>query len=128
MTGQATPQEKKLCAALRKELYAEYREGVLEVLPQYHDGHKTIDIRIILYDDDDEEVGGFDIEVDGSHHPSSRQLLSDIDRTHYSHEDGYDTIRVPNWNVDNKLKETVQAISEAVRRDLDDIYGDDDEF
>lgn len=127
-SDKATPQEKKLCAALRKELYSEYKEGVLEVLPQFWDGHKTVDIRIVLYDDDDEEVGGFDIEVDGSQHASSKQLLSDIDRAHYSHEEGFDTLRIPNWNVDNKLKDTVSAIAQAVRRDLDDIYGDKDEW
>lgn len=90
----ATPYEKKLHAALRREK--------INALLQYTDGHKTIDIAI--------KDASLYIEVDGPYHQSLEQQITDSLRDLYSRKAGFDTIRIPNSRVHNSIADTVRQI------------------
>lgn len=78
------------------------------------DGDKTIDISI--------DWAQLDIEVDGlQHYIDPKQIMSDLDRMAYSHDDEYDTLHVPNFVVDNHLDQLVKAIAEVARRRYRDM-------
>ena len=90
-----------------KELFDELiKEGIFAEL-EYWDGHKHVDIRIpdaCLY-----------IEVDGMHHfTQPKQIASDFMRDHYSDEDGYSTLRIPNQVVEEHMDQVTKAVSEIV--------------
>ena len=76
---------------------------------EYWDGHKHVDIRIpdaYLY-----------IEVDGLHHfTRPKQIARDFIRDHYSSNDGYNTLRIPNPVVEEYLDQVVKAIVEIVSK------------
>ena len=74
------------------------------------DGHKHIDIAIT--------EARVNIEVDGrQHNYSSRQALSDLERTYYSFKKGYVTLRIPNVLVRNAstIEETALFIDKFLR-------------
>jgi very-short-patch-repair endonuclease len=81
-------------------------EGIFAEL-EYWDGHKHIDIHIPsakLY-----------IEVDGvQHFTNPNQIASDFLRDHYSDDSGYDTFRIPNQIVRDKMDTIVKAIQKIV--------------
>jgi len=69
------------------------------------DGFKTIDIAV--------PHAKVNIEVDGGHHNySSKQALSDLNRTLYSFKKGYSTLRIPNSLVKKNLVQTADLITE----------------
>jgi very-short-patch-repair endonuclease len=71
------------------------------------DGFKTIDIAIT--------EARLNIEVDGSHHNTKHdQALADLQRTFYSFQKGYYTLRIPNSLVRNHLTETAEYVASFV--------------
>ena len=76
---------------------------------EHWDGFKHIDIAI-----PDLRVN---IEVDGKHHLfSSKQLSADIERSHYSKEEGIDTIRIPNQFIDEDVVGLARSIALVARK------------
>lgn len=70
------------------------------------DGHKHIDLGI--------PTARINIEVDGKQHlTSSRQILADLARGHYSDGLGYDTIHIHNEELQTDLEAIANAIAEA---------------
>ncbi|MDD5749873.1 MAG: DUF559 domain-containing protein [Patescibacteria group bacterium] len=96
----STPQETKLFNSLLEK-------GVDAKL-QHWDGHKHIDIAIL-------EVKIY-IEVDGSHHLTIvQQIEKDFIRDSYSKESGFDTIHIPNSEIDHNLERIANAIAKVVK-------------
>jgi hypothetical protein len=89
-------------------LYFALKEcGVPAELEKY-DGFKTIDVAI--------EEAKVHIEVDGGQHNySSRQVLSDLQRTYYSFKKGYFTLRIPNSLIRDDLDDTVDLIVDLLK-------------
>jgi very-short-patch-repair endonuclease len=93
----------------------------VKVDAEVDDGYKHIDLSI--------DRAKLDIEVDGVQHltvPS--QIITDFKRTNYSREDGYETIRVHNMDLQDKKEvgNIASAIAEvsAIREEaLDDLAG-----
>jgi very-short-patch-repair endonuclease len=58
------------------------------------------------------------IEVNGTqHYESADQILSDLQRTRHSARKGWDTIRIPNAEIDydERLRRVADALAEAAR-------------
>ena len=104
-----TPQAVKL----RQELE---RRGI-RVLSEVNDhGHKHIDLAI--------PSARINIEVDGRrHYENPFQIMSDLKRAHYSDDEGYDTIHIPNIFIDNDfdLRRVANALAEATVVREDDL-------
>ena len=99
--NEPTPQAKRLHEALNKrDIHNEL---------EFDDGYKHTDISIPwarLY-----------LEIDGKYHLTDPEhLFRDLERDSYSHLDGIDTIRIPNFYVDSHLDEVANAIAEAARK------------
>lgn len=95
-----TTEAKKLCSELIKLGYKAELEK--------WDGYKHIDIAIV--------PAKTNIEIDGSHHNyRANTALRDLERTFYSLEKGYITLRIPNSLVKYKLAETVKYIDKILR-------------
>ena len=91
-------------AALKRELE---KRGI-RVLAEVDDGHKHIDLTI--------PSARLNIEVDGrQHYENPHQIISDLNRGHYSDNQGYDTIHIPNIFIHNDLKNVADALSEAAQ-------------
>lgn len=90
-----------------KDLHTALISKGIESDLEFWDGHKHIDICIPsakLY-----------IEVDGMHHfTNPDQMARDFIRDHYSDDDGYSTLRIPNQVVKDQLDEVVTAIEKVV--------------
>ena len=72
------------------------------------DGYKHIDIAIV--------PAKTNIEIDGSYHNyRANTALRDLERTFYSLEKGYITLRIPNSLVRYKLAETVNYIDKILK-------------
>jgi very-short-patch-repair endonuclease len=100
MLRQPTPQAIKLRGELEKR-------GI-RVLTEVDDGHKHIDLGI--------PDARINIEVDGrQHYEDPHQIMSDLKRSHYSDDRGYDTIHIPNVFIDNDqdLQKVADALAEA---------------
>ncbi len=83
-------------------------EGIFSIL-EYSDGHKHVDIFI-------PEVKLY-IEVDGlSHFIDPEQIMTDFARDHYSDDAGFNTMRIPNILIEQKLSSIVSAIRKIVSR------------
>lgn len=96
-----TPQAVKLSEALR------YR-GIRNEL-EHNDGNKHVDIYV--------PEGNLYLEIDGKYHLTNPEyLFRDLERDSYSHLDGIDTIRIPNFYVDSHLDEIADAIAEVARK------------
>lgn len=94
----STPQ----ALALKNEL--EHRGIIVEA--EKWDGHKHIDLVI--------HRARLNIEVDGKqHYESPAQILSDLDREHYSDDGGYRTIHIPNALIDSDLERIANALAIA---------------
>ena len=99
--NEPTPQAKRLHEALNKrDIHNEL---------EFDDGYKHTDISIPwarLY-----------LEIDGKYHLTDPEhLFRDLERDSYSHLDGIDTIRIPNFYVDSHLDEVANAIAEVARK------------
>lgn len=69
------------------------------------DGYKSVDISISWAE--------LDIEIDGKPHVyNPNQLYADIERAHYSKEDGFDTIHICN----DRIKENVNAVADSIAK------------
>lgn len=79
----------------------------VETILEYSDGHKCIDIfvpKAKLY-----------IEIDGmNHYTSAVQMATDFDRDHYSDDDGFHTLRIPNEIVEAQAMKIARAIKKMV--------------
>ena len=96
-----TPQAKRLHEALNKrDIHNEL---------EYDDGYKHVDIHI--------PSAKLNVEVDGKYHLTDPEhLFRDLERDSYSHSDGIDTIRIPNFYIDSHLDEIADAIAEVTRK------------
>lgn len=103
-----TPQAIKLSEALRIRGINNERE--------HNDGYKHVDIYI--------PEANLYVELDGKYHLTDpNHLFRDLQRDACSHKDGMDTIRIPNFYVENNLDEVANAIAEVVRkRQVSGIY------
>jgi very-short-patch-repair endonuclease len=81
------------------------KQGV-RVLVELHDGHKHIDLAI--------PKAKINIEVDGIQHLTNpHQILTDLNRGYYSHQNGFNTLHIPNEMIRLHLKEISEALAEA---------------
>jgi very-short-patch-repair endonuclease len=95
-----TPQAEKLHKAL-------IERGVHNDLEHY-DGHKHVDISI--------SWAKLNLEIDGKYHLTDpEQLLRDLKRDFYSHENGISTIHIQNDFVEWKLDELADAIAKVAQ-------------
>ncbi len=72
------------------------------------DGHKHIDLVI--------HRARLNIELDGKqHYENARQIVSDLQRSHYSDYKGFDTIHIPNILIQSEFdrQHVADAISKA---------------
>lgn len=84
------------------------KRGGVDVKQEHWDGHKHIDIAIL-----DSKIY---IEIDGLHHYTSpEQIKADFKREHYSDENGFDTIHIPNPLIETHLEEISKAIIDIVK-------------
>lgn len=79
----------------------------IETTLEHWDGHKHIDICI--------PKGKIYIEIDGpQHYTSPRQIVADFHRDHYSEEDGFHTMRIPNEIVQKHAIKIARAIKKIL--------------
>lgn len=98
-----TEQAKRLHDALLKH-------GITAEL-EHSDGHKTVDLCI--------KEARFYIEVDGLHHLThADQIIADLKRDHYSDNEGFETLHIPNAIFKNEriFESIVEAIVGAVKK------------
>lgn len=80
----------------------------IEVLAEVDDGYKHIDLAI--------PKSKINIEVDGDRHlTDAHQIMSDLKRSHYSNQLGYDTIHIPNSAIHENLGGIASALAEAAK-------------
>ncbi len=80
----------------------------IRVLAEVDDKHKHIDLAI--------PSARINIEVDGIQHlTDAYQIISDLKRSHYSDDLGYDTIHIPNSSIRNNLGGIASALAEATK-------------
>jgi very-short-patch-repair endonuclease len=73
------------------------------------DGYKHVDIHI--------PWAKLNLEIDGRYHLTDPEhLFRDLERDSYSHLDGIDTIRIPNFYVESHLDEIANAIADVARK------------
>ncbi|MEK7556063.1 MAG: DUF559 domain-containing protein [Patescibacteria group bacterium] len=89
------------------ELGTALREKGIKLELEHWDGHKHVDIFI--------PSAGLCIEVDGAqHYTNADQILRDLERAHYSDDDGQRTMHIPNEIVTTHFKKVVDAIAKTV--------------
>jgi len=72
------------------------------------DNHKHVDISI--------DSAGLYLEIDGdAHYLSAGSIMRDLKRDYYSTEDGFDTLRIPNYIIDSNIDAVADALSEVCR-------------
>jgi len=99
--NEPTPQAKKLHDALKER-------GIYNELEPF-DGYKHVDIHI--------PWAKLNLEIDGRYHLTDPEhLFRDLERDSYSHLDGIDTIRIPNFYVESHLDEIANAIADVARK------------
>ncbi|TXH02698.1 MAG: hypothetical protein E6R05_03765 [Candidatus Moraniibacteriota bacterium] len=100
MKKQPTKYEQMLFNALIKE-------GI-DVVLGYNDGYKTVDIAVLdakLY-----------IEVDGlQHFTNPKQILSDLQRGHFSDGDDFRTFYTTNQLIETHCEEIARALADVCR-------------
>lgn len=91
--------------------------GNWNVIFEYYDGHKSVDLRL--------PGPKVDIEVDGLQHSiTKQQALSDIKRTYYSYKnDGFITLHIPNILVrdDETIDEAAIFINDFLEANYTDV-------
>jgi very-short-patch-repair endonuclease len=102
MTGKfSTPETTLLLKALEKR-------GI-KAIPEFWDGHKTVDIAILN--------AKIFIEVDGlQHYTDAKQIKRDFQRDHYSDGDDFSTIRIPNKLTKDYVEKIADAIAEVIQQ------------
>lgn len=79
----------------------------IETELEYSDGHKHIDIYI--------PKGKIYIEVDGlRHYTDANQIISDFERDHYSDDDGFHTLRIPNEIIETQADSIADALKKIL--------------
>lgn len=79
----------------------------IETVLEHWDGHKHVDIFI--------PKGKIYIEIDGpQHYTSPRQIVSDFQRDHYSDDDGFHTMHIPNEVVQKHSMKIARAIKKIL--------------
>lgn len=97
-TNYATPQAEMLYNALIKR-------GI-KCEKEKWDGYKHIDIAITW--------AKINIEVDGNqHYTDPKQMIADYKRNYYSNLRGYQTIRLPNFIIEQDLDEVADSIAQV---------------
>ena len=85
------------------------KRGVEGIETEHWDGHKHIDIyipNVQLY-----------IEVDGvQHYTSPKQIVSDLNRDHFSDNDEFFTKHIPNELIDTHLEEIADALVSVIKK------------
>jgi very-short-patch-repair endonuclease len=80
----------------------------VRVLIELDDGHKHIDLAL-----PDSHIN---IEVDGDQHSTdAHQILSDLSRSHFSDDAGYQTIHISNHAIRKNLGGVASALAEAAK-------------
>jgi len=107
---QLKPGLEKATDASRKLFIALLERNVPAHIEKF-DGFKHIDIAI--------PKARVNIEVDGQHHNySPRQALSDLQRTLYSFQKGYLTLRIPNSLIHDNLYQAADYIVDFLNESL----------
>lgn len=92
----------------------------IRVLAEVDDGYKHIDLTI--------PDARINIEVDGEQHiTDAHQILSDLKRSHYSDDRGYDTLHITNTSIRENLGEIASALAEAAeirKQQLKEKFGE----
>lgn len=90
-------------------LHSALRQRDVEAEIEKYDGHKHIDIAIVQ--------AKLNIEVDGIfHYLDADAMETDLRREYFSEEKGYDTIRIPNFVIEQNLDKVADTITEVVER------------
>lgn len=98
---------KKIITEQSKNLHAALLKEGIEANIECWDGHKHVDICI--------PSSKIYIEVDGIHHLTNPdQIARDFIRDHYSDDNGFDTLHIPNFVVEKDLDKVVKAIKKVV--------------
>lgn len=96
-----------------RTLFKALQDKGLNVKSEYWDKHKHVDIAI--------EPAKLYIEIDGLHHYTDpKQIEADFKRDHYSNNESFDTIRIPNTLIDHHLDEIAEAFTEVILKRLQD--------
>lgn len=103
--SKGTPQQQKLCRALRLAGYESYAE--------WFDGVKYIDIAI--------PNAMVNIEVDGSRYNNQDRAVPDQGRTYYSYAQGCFTLRIPASLLENDFNKAVGYIVNLIQKSQDQI-------
>jgi very-short-patch-repair endonuclease len=99
--NEPTPQARRLHEALKER-------GIFNKLEPF-DGYKHVDISI--------PWAKLNIEIDGKYHLTfPEHLFRDLQRDACSHNDGIDTIRIPNLYVDSDLDGIANSIAVVARK------------
>lgn len=101
-TNSSTPQAKALYDALiKRRIKCELEKW---------DGHKHIDIAI--------PWAKLNVEIDGmQHYTDPRQMTADCQRTYYSTQKGFKTIRCPNFVIEKNLDRVADGIASVARNE-----------
>lgn len=79
----------------------------IETILEHHDGHKCVDIYI--------PKAKTYIEVDGLHHYTDlEQIRADFARDHFSDDDGFHTLHIPNEAVRTQAIKIARALKKMV--------------
>ncbi len=107
MKMEPTPEETALKNALKVK-------GI-DVVEQYDDKFKTVDLRV--------KDARLDIEVDGQQHLTDpNQIVSDLNRGYWSQKNhGYGTIHIPNYSLHKNLPKIAWALSLAIKLRIEKI-------
>ena len=99
MTDTSTKQCRSLIQALENRN--------INVIPEYWDGHKHVDIYL--------PENRMYIEIEGlQHFTDAKQILSDLKRDYYSDKENHFTFRITNQLVESHLEEIADAIAHVV--------------
>jgi len=100
---------KKIITEQAKKLHEALLNEGIEAELEYWDGHKHIDICI--------PASKIYIEVDGMQHfTNPDQMARDFIRDHYSDDDGFNTLHIPNAVIETDLYRVVNAIKKVVSK------------
>jgi hypothetical protein len=100
--------EESGATGLAVDLYLALKSQEFPVLLEYFDDYKHIDIAL---------PGKLYIEINGSYHNTSNQIMTDLSRTVYSLEKNIPTIIIPNSMLERpaSFAHAVNEISKACR-------------
>lgn len=92
-----------------KELYEALKKRGIKSILEYYDGFKHVDMCI--------KNARLYVEIDGLQHSiDSKQILTDLKRDHYSDDEGFSTMRIPNEIIKKHLESVADAIAEVAKK------------